>query len=62
MRTGEDPDRLFAAAYEKYEQALQIKPDKHEALNNWGNALNEQAKTRTGEVGRPSVCCRVREV
>ncbi|MBI2470548.1 MAG: hypothetical protein HYV59_04820, partial [Planctomycetes bacterium] len=26
-----------------------IKPDKHEALNNWGTALYHQAKTKTGD-------------
>jgi hypothetical protein len=32
----------------RYVAALAIKPDKHEALNNWGNALSDQAKTKTG--------------
>ena len=27
---------------------MKIKPDKHEALNNWGNALSGQAKTKSG--------------
>jgi Tfp pilus assembly protein PilF len=35
-------------AAEKYVQALKIKPDKHEALNNWGSMLSEQAKTKSG--------------
>ena len=29
-------------------QALAIKPDKHEALYNWGFALSDQAKTKSG--------------
>ena len=48
-KTGEEADRLFAQAGEKYQAALEIKPDKHEALNNWGNALSAQAKGKTGE-------------
>ncbi|WP_089725919.1 TPR end-of-group domain-containing protein [Candidatus Thiosymbion oneisti] len=47
-KTGAEADRLFAAATEKYQAALAIKPDKHEALNNWGLTLSEQAKTKTG--------------
>ena len=34
---------------EKYQAALKIKPDCHEALYNWGLTLNRQAKTKTGE-------------
>jgi len=48
-KTGEETDRLFALAGEKYQAALKIKPDEHEALNNWGSALSEQAKTKTGD-------------
>ena len=48
-KTGEDADRLFALAGEKYQAALKIKPDKDEALNSWGIALYDQAKTKTGE-------------
>ena len=39
-----EAERLFQAAEEKYEAALKIKPDQHEALNNWGNALGDRAK------------------
>jgi tetratricopeptide (TPR) repeat protein len=48
-RAGEEADRLFAQAYEKYQAALEIKPDMHEALNNWGAALSDQAKAKAGE-------------
>jgi tetratricopeptide (TPR) repeat protein len=47
-KTGSEADKLFEEAYKKYEAALKIIPDKHDALNNWGNALSEQAKTKTG--------------
>ena len=36
--------RLWAAAAERYAQALAIKPDMHEAANNWGTALNAEAR------------------
>jgi tetratricopeptide (TPR) repeat protein len=36
--------RLWAAAAERYAQALAIKPDKHEAAYNWGNALDAEAR------------------
>jgi len=45
----EQADRLFGEAGKKWEEALKIKPDKHEALYNWGVALYEQAKTKTGD-------------
>ncbi len=48
-KTGEEADKLFTLAGEKYAAALEIKPDKHEALYNWGTALADQAKTKTGE-------------
>ncbi len=47
-KSGAEADRLFALAGEKYEQALAIKPDKHEALYNWGITLFDQAKTKSG--------------
>ena len=47
-KTGVDADKLFAEAGEKYAAALKIKPDYHEALNNWGNILGDLATTKTG--------------
>ncbi len=35
-KTGEEADHLWALAGEKFAAALAIKPDKHEALYNWG--------------------------
>ena len=43
-----EADRLFGDAGEKYAAVLKIKPDSHEALNNWGNALSDQAKAKSG--------------
>ncbi|MCK5804821.1 MAG: hypothetical protein KAI66_18430, partial [Lentisphaeria bacterium] len=40
---------LFEQSCAKYAAALEIKPDYHDALNNWGNALLGQARLKTGE-------------
>ena len=48
-KSGEEADGLYRAAYEKYKAVVDIKPDMHEALNNWGAALSDQAKTKSGE-------------
>ena len=48
-KTGEEAECLYAQAVEKYQAALKIKPDDHEALNKWGYALYRQAETKTGE-------------
>ncbi len=54
---GAEADRLFGEAGERYGAALAIKPNKHEALNNWGLALSDwarrkEAPRRTGCSGR----------
>ena len=49
IKTGDEADRLFVLAGEKYKAALEIKPDTHDAFNNWGTALSDQAKIKTGE-------------
>jgi Tfp pilus assembly protein PilF len=48
-KTGEQADGLFAEAREMYESALEIKPDREEALHNWGNLLLDLAKPKTGQ-------------
>jgi len=40
-----EPTRTIAG--EKYRTALEIKPDRHEALYNWGAALMERAKAKS---------------
>jgi Tfp pilus assembly protein PilF len=47
--SGEEAARLFTVAAEKYQAAVTIKPDRHEALYNWGNLLFEQAERASGE-------------
>ncbi len=48
QKTGPEAVELFAAAGEKYAAALAIKPDFHEAHNNWGLALSNQALQKSG--------------
>jgi Tfp pilus assembly protein PilF len=48
-KVGEEADRSFKEAREMYEAALGIKPDREEALHNWGNLLLDLAKTKTGQ-------------
>lgn len=47
--TGKDADRLFSKAREMYEAALEIKPDRYQALHSWGNLLLDMAKVKTRE-------------
>jgi tetratricopeptide (TPR) repeat protein len=39
----------FSLAAEQYEMATELKPDFHEAFNNWGYALRELAETKQGK-------------
>jgi len=48
-KSGEEADRFFAQCCEKYEAAIKIKPDRHEAFYNLGTALAAQARTKSGE-------------
>jgi Tfp pilus assembly protein PilF len=48
-KSDEQADELFQLAGEKYQKALEIKPDFHEALNNWGYVIFDQAETKTGQ-------------
>jgi Tfp pilus assembly protein PilF len=48
-KSGPIADRLLELAVMQYQAALQVKPDNHEALNNWGTVLYEQAKTKRGQ-------------
>jgi len=46
---GPEAEALFAEAREMYQAALEIKPDREEALHNWGNLLLDLAKAKTGQ-------------
>ncbi|RTR19430.1 TPR end-of-group domain-containing protein [Azospirillum griseum] len=50
--TGKEFERAISTAIEQYQRCLALKPDKHEAWNNWGNALADQAKTTGGDDAR----------
>lgn len=45
---GSESDRLFAEAENKFAEALALKVDFCEALNNWGVMLYKQAQMATG--------------
>lgn len=46
---GEQATRFFQESIEKYQKATEIKPDMHEAYNNWGAALSALAQRSEGE-------------
>jgi Tfp pilus assembly protein PilF len=48
-RGGSGSDELFLQAKEDYKTALLLKPNRHEALHNWGNLLLDLAKIKAGE-------------
>ena len=39
----------YSAAIKRYAEAISVKPEGHEAHNNWGNALSAHAKTKSGD-------------
>jgi Tfp pilus assembly protein PilF len=47
--TLKNDEGLFELSFEKFEAALKFKPDKHEALNNWGTALSGLARLTKDE-------------
>ena len=49
MKEGKEAEDLLKQSFEKYEGALEIKPDLNEALNNWGYALLYMAKMKEGK-------------
>lgn len=46
--SGDEADHAYKKAFEKYEEALKIKPDLKEAYNQWGVCLREMAKSKEG--------------
>ncbi|WP_209949682.1 hypothetical protein, partial [Paenibacillus sp. 1182] len=48
-KKGEEGEKLYQQAFEKYEKAVEIKPDKHIAYNNWRIDLENLAKRKEGE-------------
>ena len=48
LSSGEEAERLFSEACDKYGRAIVIKPDDNETLNNWGIALAGMATLTAG--------------
>ena len=48
-KEGKEAEDLYKEAFDKYKQAIKIKPDNHEAYNNWGTYLGNLAKTKEGK-------------
>ena len=46
-----EAETLLLNAEDRYKEALTIKPDMAEALNNWGNALADRARIKKGDEG-----------
>ena len=40
---------MYLQTFDKYEKAIEIKPDNHDALLNWGTDLGNFAKTKAGK-------------
>ncbi len=49
---GAEAAKAFAEAGQRYARAVEIKPDMHEAFNNWGTALIAEGRTLQGDVAR----------
>ena len=49
LAQGEDAAALYRQAIEKFQAAQAIKPDDHQALGNWGQALADLARLEQGE-------------
>ena len=48
-KKGKEAEELFNQAFEKYQKAVEIKPDFNEAFNNWGVVLGNLAETKKGK-------------
>ena len=44
-----EAEELYNQAFDKYQKAIEIKPDKYQALYNWGIDLGNLAKTKEGK-------------
>ncbi len=48
-KEGVEADKLFAESYEKFQKAIEIKPDSSEVFKYWGGAYLWQAQKKEGE-------------
>ena len=49
IKEGKEAEELYHQSFEKYQKAIEIKPDNHEAYNNWGIYLGSLAKAKEGK-------------
>ena len=49
-KESKDVDDLFRQGFEKFQKAIEIKPDLYEVFNNWGSNLGNLARTKEGNV------------
>ncbi|MBK9718220.1 MAG: hypothetical protein IPO85_12040 [Saprospiraceae bacterium] len=49
LKMGNDAEALYVQAFEKFQKAIDIKPDNHSAFINWGNYLGNLAKINKGK-------------
>ena len=47
-KEGTEAEELYHQVFEKFQRAIEIKPDNHEAFYNWGTSLGNLAKTKEG--------------
>ena len=47
-KSGSKAEKDYNKAFEKYQKAIDYKPDCYQAYNNWGNALSDLAKKKNG--------------
>jgi tetratricopeptide (TPR) repeat protein len=48
-KDGDEAEALFKQVFDKYQQAVKINPDNHNAFNNWANGLAALATTKDGD-------------
>ena len=48
-KEGKEAEELYLQSFEKYQKAIEIKPDKQAAFYNWGIYLGNLAKTKEGK-------------
>ena len=48
-QAGDEAKALYRQAFDKFQKAVDIKPDKHEAFYSWGTSLGNLAQTQSGD-------------
>ncbi len=55
LQTGDEAEATFRDACGRYQRATEIKPNKHEAFNNWGVALKDLARLQTDDEAKTTL-------